>query len=274
MRCVLHDQQLLELLGDDVPFDDLTTQLLIHKNTHIQMDFSARYAMTLCGVEEAARMLTLSGAQVEILHPSGSELNAEDGILTACGPGHVVFSVWKSAQVLIEWASGIASAAAAMVANAQGIPITCTRKQVPNTKALSVKAVRSGGAQMHRLGTSESILVFAEHRQYLSMTPAQTVEHLRRHAPKDRAVFEVHDVQDALVWAKAGAELLQLDKFSLADIKHCKAQLMGLGLTPQLGIAGGVTPSNVADYAAAGADSIVTSYPYYAKPKDVEVVFH
>ena len=46
---------------------------------------------------------------------------------------------------------------------APGIPVECTRKAMPGGRALSVRAVRAGGAGMHRLGLSESILIFPEH---------------------------------------------------------------------------------------------------------------
>ncbi len=273
MQCVLTDQQLCELIADDSPFGDLTTSLLIADDTELSVQFAARYAMTLCGVEEAARMLTLHGAEVQILSHSGRTVESGAVILCARGLASALFSVWKAAQVLIEWSSGIASAAKALVDEAGGTPIACTRKQVPNTKALSVKAVRCGGAIMHRLGNSESILVFAEHRQFIDRSPEQVIAHLRQTAFKCRAVIEVHHPQDALIWARAGAEMVQLDKFSLAELSWCKARFREQGLTAMLAVAGGVTPNNVAQYVKAGADMIVTSYPYYAKPKDVQVEF-
>ncbi len=37
MQCVLTDEQLLKLLQDDVPFGDLTTELLLEPNTPTQI---------------------------------------------------------------------------------------------------------------------------------------------------------------------------------------------------------------------------------------------
>lgn len=273
MDRVLSDEAILQLLNDDAPWGDLTTSLLIPPKTTARVDFSARYPMTLCAAEEAARMFQLKGATLTFVQPSGSQLNPGDIILSASGLAATLLTVWKSAQVLVEWASGIASAAREMVDNAQGVPVACTRKQVPGTKALSIKAVHAGGAMMHRLGVSESILVFAEHRQFFHTCSGKTLFQLKQRAPEHRAIVEVHNIEDAMHWAQSGAEILQLDKFSPADIRLCKTHIEKAGLATRLGIAGGVNPGNIHEFIAAGADFIVTSWPYYANPKDVQVNF-
>jgi len=43
------------------------------------------------------------------------------------------------------------------------------------------------------------------------------------------------------------------------------------GFSALLAAAGGVNAENAADYARAGADILVTSAPYVAKPRDVQV---
>jgi molybdenum transport protein len=169
--------------------------------------------------------------------------------------------------------SGVTSAAANMVQSAKGIPVACTRKQTPFTKSLSVKAIRSGGAVMHRLGLSETILVFAEHRQFIKNSPQEMLSHLHKKSPEHKVVLEVHNVDDAACWIKAGVDVLQLDKFSPQDDSACKSLCQQSSSPTRLAIAGGVNQSNICEYVASGADIIVTSAPYYAKPKDVKVIF-
>ena len=48
------------------------------------------------------------------------------------------------------------------------IGVATTRKHFPGTKAMSLKAVLAGGGSVHRLGLSDSILIFAEHRRFLA----------------------------------------------------------------------------------------------------------
>jgi molybdenum transport protein len=93
------------------------------------------------------------------------------------------------AQTLVEIWSGIATAARAIVDAATAVSpdvvVACTRKNVPGTKSYAVRAVRAGGAVMHRLGLSETVLVFPEHRAFLGDEPLrETVRRLRRAAPE------------------------------------------------------------------------------------------
>jgi molybdenum transport protein len=175
----------------------------------------------------------------------------------------------------MEWASGIATATAAIVAVANGVAVAATRKNVPGTKALSAKAVKAGGGIMHRLGLSETLLVFAEHRLFLTEPPAQTVERLHRRQPEKKIVVEVSGLAEATLWLDAGADVLQLEKFTPQAVAELREALdnSGNARRPLLAVAGGVRADNAAAYVAAGADFLVTSAPYTAAPKDVQVNF-
>jgi molybdenum transport protein len=268
---IASDEILTQLLDDDVGFGDLTTASLNIGGRNGRLEFRARQTMTVCASEEAARLFFLAGADAQLEAVSGSVVPAGRMLVTAQGSATSLHRTWKTAQTLVEWASGISSAAAAIVAAARPVPVACTRKSVPGTKALSVKAVRAGGATMHRLGLSETLLVFHEHRLFLHESPATTLARLRAAEPEKKVVVEVGSVEDALVWA--GADVLQLEKFSPEQVTACRAALAGLNRRPLLAAAGGIRADNAAAYVAAGADLLVTSAPYTAPPRDVQVVF-
>lgn len=269
---VLSDADLRALLDDDAPCGDLTTETLDIDRQPGRFEFRARQAMRVCGVEEACRLCMLAGVRTSLGTVSGEALAAGQLILVGHGDAGPLHRAWKAAQVLIEWASGIASAAAEIVSAAGSVPVACTRKNVPNTKAMSVKAVRAGGATLHRLGLSETLLVFPEHRAFLTEDPADTVARLRSREPEKKIVVEVQDVGSALVWGAAGADVLQLEKFSPEVVASCRAAIPR-GDGPLLAAAGGIHAGNAAAYVAAGADLLITSAPYSAPPKDVAVSF-
>lgn len=269
--CVLGDADLTRLLADDVPHGDLTTAALGIGPQAGCLDCRARQPMTLCGVEEAVRLLALAGCTARPLAASGDTLAADAPILEAQGNAAALHRGWKSAQVLMEWSSGLASAAAELVVSATPLPLACTRKTPPGNKALAVKAMRCGGAVMHRLGLSESLLLFAEHRRFLAEPPAATVARLHGALPEHKLTVEVLSAEEALVWARAGAEILQLEKFSPAAVAACRDLLASHDLRPILAAAGGIHPGNAAAYAASGARLLVSSWPYSAPPRDVAV---
>lgn len=268
------DEELARLLNDDVPCGDLTTETANIGTCVARLEFRARQDMVVCAVEEAARLFIMCGAQVVLHAQSGQHVGKDTLLLEAQGSAQALHRAWKTAQVLVEWASGISSAAAVIVQAAAPVAVACTRKNVPGTKAMSVKAVRAGGATMHRLGLSESLLLFPEHRVYLDEAAADTVARFRRAEPERKLVVEVADVKVALVWANAGADVLQLEKFTPEAVAECRRALNKSGLLPVLAVAGGVRADNAADYVAAGADLLVTSAPYTAPPKDVQVNFY
>ena len=270
----LSDEELLRLLHDDVPCGDLTTEAAGMAQQAACLEFRARQEMVVCAIEEVARLFTLNGAQADLRVHSGQEVSKDSLLLEVRGTAGILHRVWKTAQVLVEWTSGISTSCAAIVRAATPVTVACTRKNVPGTKSISVKAVRAGGASMHRLGLSETLLLFPEHLIFLEEAPEVTLARIRRTEPEKKIVIEVANISEAIIWAKAGAEVLQLEKFSTESVAECRIALDSLDLKTILAAAGGIRADNAAAYVTAGADLLVTSAPYSAPPKDVQVNFY
>jgi len=145
---VLPDTLLADFLADDVRLGDLTTHLLGIASQPALMTFAARQPLVLAGAEEAARIIEMTGATVELHQASGARLAADGAILRAVGSAGELHRSWKVAQTLVEIASGIATATRSIVDAAQAvrsnIAVACTRKTVPAQKLLSIKAIMAG----------------------------------------------------------------------------------------------------------------------------------
>lgn len=269
--------ELEALLADDVPYGDLTTSALGIGHLPGTMIFAARGPMVVAEVESAAALLRLAGcSQVDVTVRSGDELTDGARILTAAGCAEALHRGWKVSQTLIEAWSGVASATRAIVTAARAvspqIAVACTRKNTPGTKSFAARAVHAGGASMHRLGLSESVLVFPEHRAFLGDEPlAKSVERLRRAAPEKKLVIEAKTVAAAIDAGAAGFDVIQAEKFTPGDVATLVAEVKRRNLQLLVAAAGGVTPDNAAEYAKAGADILVSSAPYFARPRDVAV---
>lgn len=269
----LPDSQLEQLLHDDAPSGDATTHALAIGQLPGKMVFRARYEMVVCGSEEAQRLGELRGLQaVGGFAASGTRLPAGSEILTLQGDAAALHVVWKTAQTLMEYLSGIATSAADIVTAARladpAASVVCTRKNFPGTKQAAMKAVLCAGASPHRLSLSETLLVFAEHRAFLGTeTPTESLARLRRQWPERALVVEVADEAEALSWAAAGADILQLEKWSPAAVDRLHRQIPAT----RLAAAGGVNAGNAAAYVQAGALILVSSAPYFAAPRDVAV---
>ncbi|EXJ13559.1 Molybdenum transport system protein ModD [Imhoffiella purpurea] len=273
---VLSDQELHQLLDEDVPFGDLTTESLGIDALPGRIRFFARDPMVVCGIEEAARMFELCGAHAEIRLHSGNEAPNETLLLKASGSAGALHRGWKTAQTLVEWCSGISTRASAIVTAARrgnpDVMVAGTRKNVPGNRRLAVKCFKAGGAVMHRNGLSETLLVFAEHRQFLPGTsPAEMIARLHRQCPEKRVVVEVATPDEALEWAEA--DVLQLEKFTPEAVAQVARALAERGSSTVVAVAGGINAANAEEYAKAGARLLVTTAPHLAPPRDVQVRF-
>ncbi|MCM5558245.1 ModD protein [Pleomorphomonas sp. JP5] len=258
------------LLAEDVPAGDLTTDALGFGHRPGHMTFTARHDMVLAGIEVAAKMM--DGLTVVLHAKDGDWLPAGTAILEARGPASALHRAWKAAQTLLEILSGIASATRAVVEAAAPLPVATTRKTVPGARALSQLAVRAGGGILHRHGLSETILVFPEHRLFLGGESLSDIAaRLRRTQPEKALTVEVGTIDEAVEAAVAGFDVVQLEKFAPEAVAELVDRLPERGKRARIGAAGGIDPANAAAYAAAGADFIVTSWPYTARPRDVAV---
>lgn len=263
-------------LGEDVPFGDLTTHALGIAERAARMEFRARGPMVVAAIEQAAQMIERRGAAVIRHTQSGQEVTAGRILLEAEGEAGVLLATWKVAQTLVEYASGVASRTRAMVRAAKAVDaravVACTRKSWPGTRAVCAAAVLAGGGVMHRLGLSETILVFPEHLSFLGDQPLdRVIGDLIAACPERMVVVEVTDPDQAIAAARAGAGVVQLEKFSPDQVALVSAALHSLSLGARMAAAGGINEDNAADYVRAGAQILVTSAPYQAVPRDVSV---
>lgn len=266
------------LIAEDLPYGDLTTRALGIDAAPGRITFAARHPMVVCGVEEAARIMQRMGASIGPAIASGTHVARSELLLAAEGPASALHGGWKIAQTIMEWASGIASAVAAIRAAAREaadhVQIACARKAPPHSRRLAVKAVIAGGGQMHRLGLSETILIFPEHLVFFDGEEAiaGAIARARCNAPERKIVIEVLDEAHAAEAARAGADVIQLEKFAPEAVARVAAALAGRGSSrPLIAAAGGIQVENAAAYATAGADILVTSAPYNAPSAEVRV---
>ncbi len=273
----IDDNELSRILIDDCPYSDPTTEGLGISGKPAKAILTARYDMIVCGVEEAARMFEISGASTRCEIGTGMHAVAGTVLLEASGSGGSLHRTYKMAQTLMEILSGIATAAGAIVDAAHShnphCRVACTRKHMPGMKRWALRAIEAGGAVPHRLGLSDYVLVFEEHRTLLdpSVPLSEHFARLKAFSPERRLTAEASDIDGALVLARAGAEIVQVDKLTPDQVAAVASGMAALSPRPLLAAAGGINASNAAAYAAAGADLLVTSAPYLAAPRDVKV---
>ncbi len=271
----ISDSTLDQWLKEDVPYFDLTTMSLeIGAKTGV-LEFRSREPLVICGTEEVERMASKLGVHVLETVSSGTELLEQQVFMKISGKAEGLHLLWKVALNIFEYYSGISTRTRCLVDKAKQvnpeIAVATTRKTMPGTKAMSIKAVLCGGAVVHRLGLSETILIFKQHRNFFDSDDLflRKLATLRNSVSEKKIIVEVENEEQALMFCRGNVDGIQYDKFTphhlqtvIAQVKQQNPRLVHLA-------AGGINISNVEEYAACGADVLVTTSVYFSKPVDI-----
>lgn len=268
------DSALESIIAEDIPWNDVTTEAL---------DISARPGTISCfpkidgfvsGIDIAKRMFESVGLKVTHCAKDGAFYAAHTPVLEAAGRADQIHAVYKTAQNIMEYSSGISNRVRQMVEEAASVnpnvKIAVTRKHFPGTKAISLNAALLGGAIVHRAGLSESILVFDQHRVFCA-NPANAVKAAKLHEPEKKIAVEVSCAEEGLKFIEAGADIIQCERFSCADLRSFVTAAKAMRADVIINAAGGINASNAKEFAEAGADVLVTSWVYFGKPFDIKM---
>lgn len=274
---IISDQYLWQLLQEDVPYFDLTTHALGIGDRTATITYTTRAETTLCCTEEAASLLKQVGAEVSLILPTGYQADKGVMFLSASGSAAALHLAWKCSQNLLEYTCGVATKTHQLVQLAQeansDIMLYTTRKSIPGTKPIAVKAILAGGAYPHRLGISETILIFEQHLIFLGGIEGlcQQLTDLKRKVKEKKILVEVTTIFEALRLAEAKIDGLQFDKLKAQELADIIPKLKSIHPTLMILAAGGINETNIAEYAKTGVDGLVLTAPYYAKPADIQV---
>jgi len=271
------DKELDDLLIEDVPYSDVTTSFLRIENKPGKIQVATRESTIVCCTEEIMKLFTKLGIKTTLFTPSGEQIDGNVKFLEGEGLTRSLHSVWRVTENLIGYASGIATRTRKLVDIVRninpGIAVATTRKTAPLTRKIAAKAVKAGGATVHRLGLSESILVLDNHLKFLG-----GIDHLRKRIAEQRIIagsrpvcVEAGSYEEALKIAGMDVEMIVLNKFKPVEIRKLKKQITGNKCGSKLAAAGGINADNIADYAKSGADMLITSWPYFGNPADLTI---
>jgi len=271
------DAELDSWIEEDVPYGDLTTQLLGFGDSPGTISYAARYETVACATEEAARMFAKLGLRATKAVPTGTVVPAGEVFFAGEGSADAIHCAWKSCGRVLEGACGVATRTRRFVEAARSgnpsVVVATTRKSFPGTKKLVSKAVLAGGAVFHRLGLSETVLVFDEHIRFLGGLDAflARLPALKAGMPEKKIVAEAHDAPTAEAMILAGVDVVQCDKFSPAALREAADAARKANSGSSIAAAGNVTLDNVAEIAATGVAFVVTSALFSGKPSDIGV---
>lgn len=268
-------------IEEDVPYIDLTCEVLGVHNQPGEMEHFTRESCVLAGTDIARRIMRNLGCEVLASSEDGQLVSAGQTFFTVRGAAADLHAAWKVCLNVFDHLSAVATKTRSMVDAVHAVNPECevltTRKSMPGAKDLLTCAVMAGGAFPHRLGLSETVLVFEQHLAFFGGFN-RFVEEMPRIKARcvEKKLFVEADAQRALALARAssdghGVDGIQLDKVPVSELAELVRRIREIDPRITIIAAGGINPQNAGAYAACGVDGLATTAPFTAKPVDMSV---
>lgn len=246
------------LLEDLGPSGDITTRLVIPRETRYRAVLNAREAGIASGLQvaEMAFHLVDPRLDVETLVPDGTVFDKGAELMVITGSAASILSAERVALNFAGRLTGIATLTAAFVAKTHGTRarITCTRKTTPGLRLVEKMAVAHGGGSNHRYGLGDAILIKDNHIAAAGGIH-EALERARAGASHMMKVEIEVDRLDQLeeVLSVGGADVVLLDNMETATLAEAVTMAEGRVVTEA---SGNMRLDRIAEVAATGVDYI------------------
>ena len=266
------DQDLIyrALAEDLADGPDVTTAATVPADQVARAQMTPRQAGVLAGGAIAAQVFrTVIGPAVTVqqLVADGEPLVPGEPALVVQGPTAGLLTAERTALNLVTHLSGIATATRIWVdaVAGTGAKIRDTRKTLPGLRALEKYAVRCGGGVNHRMSLGDAALIKDNHVAAAgSVTAAiKAVRALDATITLEVEVDTLAQLDEAI---GAGAELVLLDNFTLADTVEAVRRVRALPRPVRLEASGGLTLDRAHEIAATGVDYLAVGALTHSAP--------
>lgn len=277
-HAAIHDI-IVQALREDLGAGDLTSQTFIPHTARAIAHVVLREEGVIAGLP----VLTAVFAEVDPALQVVAEATDGDRLPTGAvlarieGAARSILSGERVALNFIQRLSGIATITAQYVAAIGDCPtrILDTRKTTPGLRLLEKYAVCVGGGVNHRFGLYDGVMLKDNHLAVLAAHGIDLVQALRQArttlGPLVSIEVEVETVEQALLAADAGADVILLDNMSPAAMRVAVERVGGRAL---LEASGGITLATIRSVAETGVNYIsVGALTHSARALDIGLDF-
>jgi nicotinate-nucleotide pyrophosphorylase (carboxylating) len=252
------DSQVAAALREDIGSGDVTAQL-VPATQKVRGRVITRENAVLCGrpwVEETFRLLD-SGIRLTWHASDGDRIVADQVIFEIEGTARAVLTGERTALNFLQLLSATATAARRFVdaVAGTGCIILDTRKTLPGLRTAQKYAVRSGGAQNHRIGLYDMVLIKENHIAAAGSLSG-AIAAARRVAPAVPVEVEVESLAEFQEALAARPDIIMLDEFSQPDMREAVALNRANERPVKIEASGGVSLETVRAIAETGVDYI------------------
>ncbi len=245
-------------LAEDVGDGDLTAAL-VPEDKQASATVIAREPACVCGrpwFDEVFHQMS-HRVMIDWRVSEGGVVSAEEIICELRGPARVLLTGERTALNFLQLLSAVATQARAYADAVAGTTarILDTRKTIPGLRLAQKYAVTTGGAENHRTGLFDGVLIKENH--IAAAGGIQVAVETARAATSGPIIeVEVENLDQCREALAAEPDRLLLDNFSVADL-HAAVEMRN-ARAPDIGLeaSGGITVETVRDIAEAGVEFI------------------
>jgi nicotinate-nucleotide pyrophosphorylase (carboxylating) len=255
------EEKLKALLSDDLGQGDVTAAAVIPVNLTVKAEVIAKEEGVVAGIEEVALLAQSLGLEVKAKVIDGAHIKNKQGLLEIKGDAQTILALERTLLNLLSRMSGIATKTYGLTQQLKQVgaraKIAATRKAAPGLLYFDKKAVVIGGGDPHRLHLDDLVLIKDNHIAIVGNVE-EAVKKAKVNASFTKKIeVEVTNSADALIAAKAGADIIMLDNFASKQVKETVDRLRKAGFSDVLlEVSGGITSENLLEYANAQVDII------------------
>ena len=155
------------MLDEDVGDGDITSLSVVPKRAMLEAALVAREGIVVAGLPVALAVFRRlePGVKIEVLARDGDIVREKDTIVTVSGYAQGLLAAERSALNILQHLSGIATMTRryAVAIENTGAKLLDTRKTIPGLRRFAKYAAMMGGAQNHRIGLFDAILIKDNH---------------------------------------------------------------------------------------------------------------
>jgi nicotinate-nucleotide pyrophosphorylase (carboxylating) len=272
------DEIIQAALAEDIGDGDHTTLATVPENAEGKVKMIAKQDGIVSGTVIAARVFTLldPDTKIEIFVKDGDRINKGDVIMHIAGKDRTLLTGERLALNFIQRMSGIATTTNELVQMLKGTStvILDTRKTTPCNRLVEKMAVKAGGAENHRIGLYDMIMIKDNHVDFaggIKKAILSVQDYLKENNKNLKIEIEVRDFDELNeVLETGGVHRIMLDNFSPDEIRKALKLIDGKYETEA---SGGIGIDNIRRYAETGVDYIsVGALTHQIRSLDISVV--
>ena len=250
---ILYTFELERFVAEDLGEDDDSTGIV--PEVAAKATIVCKEDGVLAGLEEACEVCAYFCLATRKRAADGQAVRKGAVVLEISGSAAGILRAERLALNFLGRMSGIATLTARCVARAGGARVAATRKTTPGFRKFEKKAVKLGGGDTHRYDLSSAVMIKDNHIAIMGVEGA--VAAAKKAASFTKKVeIEVESVADAVMAAKLGVDIVMFDNMKPYKFAPAVKKIRQINPRIILEVSGGITPSNIGDYAKTGIDVI------------------